>query len=94
MAKKIKVGIIGAGGISRMHVEGYQKCPNVEVVATCDIAPKRARAQAETFKIPNWSNSASKLLGLKDIDAVSVCTPNIDHKRSAIMALRAGKHVL
>ena len=94
MAKKIRVGIIGAGGISRMHLEGYHKCPNVEVIATCDIDPKRAKAQSEEFKIPHWFDSAGKLLRLKEIDAVSICTPNFDHKRSTIRALRAGKHVL
>ena len=94
MAKNIKVGIIGAGGISRLHVEGYQKCPNVQVVATCDIDPGRARAQAERFDIPNWFDSAAKLLRMKEIDAVSICTPNFDHRRSALKALRAGKHVL
>jgi predicted dehydrogenase len=94
MAKKIKVGIIGAGGISRHHVEGYQKCPNVEVIATCDIIPERAKAQAEQFNIPHWFDSAARLLKIKDIGAVSVCTPNYDHMHSSLMALRAGKHVL
>jgi predicted dehydrogenase len=94
MAKKIKVGIIGAGGISRVHIEGYQKCPNVEVLAICDVVPERAEAQAKQFNIPNWFDSVGKLLRIKEIDAVTVCTPNIDHKRSTIRALRAGKHVL
>ena len=94
MARKIKVGIIGAGGISRLHVEGYQKCPNAQVVATCDIIPERAKAQAEKYNIPHWFGSDTKLLKLKEIDAVSVCTPNYAHKQAAIKALRAGKHVL
>ena len=94
MAKTIKVGIIGSGGISSMHIEGYQKCPNVEVIATCDVIAERAKAQAERFNIPQCFTSAGRLLRLKDVDAVSVCTPNIDHKRSTIKALRAGKHVL
>ncbi|KPK82765.1 MAG: hypothetical protein AMJ81_09315 [Phycisphaerae bacterium SM23_33] len=94
MAKKIKVGIIGAGGISRQHVEGYQKCPDAEVIAICDILPQRAKALAEEFHIPKWFDSAARLLALKEIDAVSVCTPNYDHMRSSVLALRAGKHVL
>jgi len=94
MAKKIKVGVIGAGGISRVHIEGYQLCPNVEIVAICDVVAKRAQAQAERYNIPNWFTSAGKLLKIEEIDAVTVCTPNIDHKRSTIKALRAGKHVL
>ena len=94
MAKTIKVGVIGAGGISEVHVEGYQACPNVEVIAICDVLADRAKARAEKYGIPNYFTSANKLLALKDIDAVTVCTPNIDHKRSTLKALQAGKHVL
>lgn len=47
MAKTIKVGIIGAGGISRLHVEGYQKCPNVKGLATCDIRPEKVYEDAD-----------------------------------------------
>ena len=35
--KKIKIGIVGNGGISRMHAEGYKKLGNVEIYALCDI---------------------------------------------------------
>ena len=94
MPKKVKVGIIGTGGISRMHIEGYQKCPNAEVVAACDIVPERVEAAGEKFGIPHRFTSVGRLLAMKEIDAVSVCTPNYDHMRSAVKALRAGKHVL
>lgn len=94
MPEKIKVGVIGAGGISTVHVEGYQKLANVEVVAICDRIPERAQAMADKYKIPNALSSAEDLLALDDIAAVSICTPNIDHKVSAIKALKAGKHVL
>jgi len=94
MAKSLKVGIIGAGGISRVHIEGYQMCPNVEILAICDIDGRRARQQAEKYGIAHWFDSAEKVLGMKEIEAVTVCTPNYDHKSSTIKALRAGKHVL
>jgi len=94
MARKIRVGIIGAGGISRQHVKGYRKCPNAEVIATCDVVAERARAQAEEYGIPRWFKSDTAMLKLDELDAVSVCTPNYAHKRVAVKALRAGKHVL
>ncbi|MHC4716544.1 MAG: Gfo/Idh/MocA family protein, partial [Planctomycetota bacterium] len=94
MAKSLKVGIIGAGGISRVHIEGYLKCPNVQVLAICDIDARRARGQSEAYDIPHWFDSADDLLRIKEIEAVTVCTPNYDHKRSTLKALRAGKHVL
>ncbi len=94
MAKKIRVGIVGTGGISRMHIEGYQKCPNVEIVAACDIDDQRVQAVGQQYNIPHRFTSVDKLLKMDEIDAVSVCTPNHDHKRSSIKALTAGKHVL
>ena len=93
MSQSIKVGVIGAGGISTVHLEGYQKA-GAEVVAICDKLPDRAGAQAKKFGIPNVFTTADRLLAIKEIQAVSVCTPNIDHKRSAMKALAAGKHVL
>lgn len=94
MAKKLKVGVVGAGFISGHHLRGYQNCPNAEVVAVCDIVPSRAEQRAKEFNIPNCFTSIDELLSIKEIDAVSICTPNIDHKRSTIKALQAGKHVL
>jgi predicted dehydrogenase len=94
MPKTLKIGVIGAGGIAAAHLEGYKRCPNVDILAICDVVPDKAQKAAEANKIPHWFGSADKLLAMKDIDAVSVCTPNIDHKRSTIMALKAGKHVL
>ena len=38
---KLKVGVIGVGGISEMHIGGYKANPNVEIVAFCDINEQR-----------------------------------------------------
>ena len=94
MGKSIKVGVIGAGGIAGLHLDGYRKCPNVDIVAVCDVDRKRAASRAEQYKIPHVFTSTAKMLALKDLDAVSICTPNYDHRRSAVAALNAGKHVL
>ncbi|OPX24352.1 MAG: hypothetical protein B1H04_02275 [Planctomycetales bacterium 4484_123] len=94
MPRTIKVGVIGSGGISRVHLEGYQKSPYSEVLAVCDIDPARAKQRAEQFDVPYWFDSADELLKLREIQAVSICTPNYDHKGSTLKALRAGKHVL
>jgi len=41
MKKTIKVAIIGTGGISECHIEGYKKLPEVELYAFCDINRER-----------------------------------------------------
>ena len=96
MAKKrIGIGIIGAGGIARgAHIGNYQKINGVELVAVCDIVRKRAEAYADEFGFQRVYTDYRKMVKDKDIDAVSVCTPNAFHKGPTIAALRAGKHVL
>ena len=53
MAKKLRIGIIGTGGISHSHIAGYQKLANrVEVVAACDINEPKLTAYCKQFGIP------------------------------------------
>jgi predicted dehydrogenase len=42
--KKLRIGIIGTGGIARSHLNAYLRHPDVEVVAGCDIVPGKAEA--------------------------------------------------
>jgi len=91
----LKVGIIGCGKVTeRMHLPGYAKCPNVEVVAVTDIVKKRARDMAERFSVPHIYTDHKEMLKEAEIDAVSVCTPNYLHARHTIDSCRAGKNVL
>lgn len=96
MSKKLKIGIIGTGGISQVHMKGYSAMPDLcEIVALCDVNPDNAKAAAE-----KWAPGAKtysdyrEMLKDKDIDAVSVATPNKYHVEPTVAALNAGKHVL
>lgn len=90
----IKVGVIGTGGISGVHLGGYSRNPNVEIYALCDINEKNLAKRAEEYKVSRTFTDYRELLALKELDAVSVCTWNSAHAECAIAALRAGKHVL
>ncbi|MGQ9523728.1 MAG: Gfo/Idh/MocA family protein [Armatimonadota bacterium] len=93
--KTLRVGIIGSGGIAQTaHIPNYQKCPNVEVVACCDIVESTAKAAAEKFNIPHVYTDYKKMLEDLPLDIVSVCTPNYMHKDPTIAALQAGCHVM
>jgi len=92
--KKIKVGIIGTGSISNLHMAGYSALKNVEVVACCDINEKRALDYAKRYSIENVFTDYNEMLKMKDLDAVSVCTWNNGHAPATIAALKAKKHVL
>ncbi|BAB05884.1 Gfo/Idh/MocA family oxidoreductase [Halalkalibacterium halodurans] len=94
--KKLRVGIIGAGGIARtVHIPSYLSLKDqVELVAITDVQPKHAQAAAEQFSIPYVYNDASRMMQEVELDAVSICTPNAFHRELTIEALHAGCHVL
>ncbi|MCZ8515188.1 Gfo/Idh/MocA family oxidoreductase [Paenibacillus filicis] len=92
--KKVKIGVIGAGSISSMHLDAYASHPEVELVAICDMNRTRAEEQAAKYGIPNVYSQASELLANSEVDAVSICTWNNTHAEFSIAALEAGKHVL
>ena len=94
MSNKVKIGIIGCGGISEAHLDGYEKCSDVEVYAFCDINPERLKQQAEKYGVEHTFTDYNEMLKLSEIDAVSICTPNAVHATATIAALNAGKHVL
>ncbi|WP_431801481.1 Gfo/Idh/MocA family protein [Halobacillus andaensis] len=96
MNKKLKVGIVGGGGIARgVHIPNYLKhSDKVEVIAVTDIVKKTAEDCAEMFSIPHAFTDYKEMFRKCDLDAVSVCTPNKFHAEAAITALEEGCHVL
>ena len=94
--EKIRIGIIGTGGISNAHVRAYKKMEDVEIVAGADIIPGKAREALDRWEFPEAQafESAQEMLEKVKLDAVSVCTYNSTHAECAIAALEAGCHVL
>ncbi len=92
--KKIRVGIIGAGGIAQAaHIPSYQKAENVEVAAIADTNKEKLQYVADKFGIKQPFTEWEKLIE-SDVDAVSICSPNAFHAQQSIKAMEAGKHVL
>lgn len=91
---KVKIGVIGTGNISNLHMAGYSRLENVEVIAACDINEERVKKFAETYHIANTFTDYHELLKMKEIDAVSITAWNNVHAPASIAALKAGKHVL
>lgn len=96
MPQKLKVGIIGSGGIAQgCHIPGYRAVPDdVEIVWACDSNEETARTCAEKFGIPRWTTNYGDVLADGEIGAVSIATPNKFHLQPCLDALAAGKHVL
>ena len=92
---KLRVGMIGAGGISKVHCEGWSALADeCELVAITDLSHEAAAARAVEFKIDVVERTTAELLKRDDIDVVDIVTPNMFHKEQTIAALNAGKHVL
>ncbi len=94
---RLKVGIIGCGGIANAkHLPSVAKIAEVEMVAFCDIIESRAQAAAAKYGTKNAKVYVDyrELLADKSIDAVHVITPNNLHAPMTIDALQAGKHVM
>jgi len=94
--KKLKIGLIGSGGIAQgLHMPAYAHFSDLcEMVAVCDVRLDVAKSCAEKYGIKMVTDDYRELLANKEIDAVSVTTPNKWHMQPTIDALRAGKHVL
>lgn len=92
--KKLRVGIVGTGKLSAMHIKAYRSNPNVELVAVCDINGERARQFAAEFGINKAYDDYREMVRFDQLDAVSIVTWNNTHAPIAVAALEAGKHVL
>jgi len=92
--KKLRVGIIGAGGIAGTHTENYKKFDDVEVIAACDVNEAGLKKFGDKFNVTRLYPDWKPMLKECELDAVSVCTPNGLHCQPTIDALNAGAHVL
>ena len=93
--KKLKIGVIGVGNISELHIDAYLNNPECELYAFCDIDEGRLKEKADKYKISRrYTDCREMLRALPELDAVSVCTWNCAHADCAIAALEAGKHVM
>ncbi|MBT3272633.1 MAG: Gfo/Idh/MocA family oxidoreductase [Spirochaetales bacterium] len=90
----MKIGVIGAGAISKSHCSGAASHADAELAAIADSNESRAEDIRAEFKIPKKYSSIDEILADKDIDAISIALPTFLHAPAAIQALKAGKHVL
>lgn len=92
-----KVGLVGCGDIAGWtYLPGTRALRgDVDIVATCDIVPERARVAAEEYGAPGCRvhTTLDALLADPDVEGVEVLTPWTLHYEMCLAALQAGKHV-
>ena len=95
MTQKIRIGLVGAGGNTRLrHIPGLLAQANVELAAVCNRRPESTDAIAREFGVPKRYEHWEQLVADPDVDAVVVGTWPYLHCPITVAALHAGKHVL
>ncbi len=95
---QIRVAVIGVRGRGRDHVGSYARMNDVTVAAICDVDPNVVPGAMKLVTDrgkpqPKYVPDLRRILDDKEIDAVSIATPNHWHALAAIWAMQAGKDV-
>ena len=94
MDRNLRIGVIGAGRIGKLHANNLKKAvPGAELAAISDIDFKSAKALADQLGISKVYQDYQPILQDKDIDAVFICASTDMHSPISIAAARAGKHI-
>ena len=92
--KKLKVGIIGLGGIARSHCKAIAGLDNIEIVAVADLMEENRQKYMEQYNIPRGYKTHTELLADDEVEAVAIVLGHQLHHRLTVDACNAGKHVL
>jgi UDP-N-acetyl-2-amino-2-deoxyglucuronate dehydrogenase len=93
---KYKVGIIGCGMIFDRHLEAiHANSDHFELVALCDIDPKKTEHRSKEYQVPGFTDYKEMLQKMKGkMTMVTIATPNSLHYQQAIDSLQAGYDIL
>ena len=91
--KKLRVGVIGCGRISVMHLVSIVSLEETELVACCDIDREKAESAAKEYGGRAYT-SYEEMLECEELDAVHICLPHHLHCKVAVAAFEKGIHVL
>lgn len=95
MAKKIKIGVLGAGRIGKLHITNLcQSVNDAEVVIVADpFLNDETIAWCKELGIPSSSKNPEDVFSNKEVDAVFICSSTDTHAEFIIKAAEAGKHI-
>ncbi len=98
MADKIKLGIIGFGNMGTGHTSNIMmgSCPEIDLVAICDINPDRIEFAKSKYPDANitYFTDAIEMLDSGIIDSCLVAVPHYDHTKYSIECMKRGIHVM
>lgn len=91
--EKLRIGIIGCGRISVMHLASADKLETAELVACCDIKQDRAEKVAKKYNIKAYTDY-KEMFEKENLDAVHICLPHNLHTDVSMVAFEYGINVL
>ncbi|WP_422004408.1 Gfo/Idh/MocA family protein [Roseivirga pacifica] len=86
----LKIGVLGAGHLGKIHIKCIKDIPQYELVGFYDASPENAKSVAEELGIKAY-DTIDQLIAA--VDVVDIVTPTLSHFDCAKQALDAGKHV-
>lgn len=94
----VRVGVLGLHGRGQLHINMVSHTPGLTLAAVCDVDPAvlaqtLSQRTQDGGKVQGFAD-IRKLLDAKDVDAVTVATPNHWHSLAGVWACQAGKDVL
>ncbi len=89
----LNVGVVGVGGISRLHMPGWAASPHAAVTAGCDVSEEATRTWGKEYEVATLYTQYDQLLADDTIDIIDLAVPTAMHAKMTIAALEAGKHV-
>ncbi|GAB3260513.1 Gfo/Idh/MocA family oxidoreductase [Larkinella harenae] len=96
---RLRIAHIGLGGMGNNHMGWFAKLPEVEIAALCDLDQNHLNSSLKRLSELNPNAKAQgyddfrRVLDRKDIDAITVATPDHWHAQIAMLAFQAGKDV-
>lgn len=93
--QKTKVAILGAGFISDIHLECYQRfVPEAEIVAVYTREIGKAKAFAAKHHLAAAYDNLDDIINNSGCEVVDICLPNFMHCEATLKAAAAGKHII
>lgn len=98
---RIRIGLIGYGGIGRAHAAAYRAIPfhyglsadSIQIAGVATTRLATAEQAAAEIGCAFFTDDYRELVARADVDAVDICTPNKSHHEIALAAASAGKHI-
>lgn len=90
MSVPLRIGVLGAGHLGRIHIQQLREQTDWDVVGVYDPHPEKCAAMAKEFGVAIFPNAGDLM---EQVEVVDIVTPTITHFELASAALKAGKHV-